>query len=56
MNELLDMGVDGIISDRAWILKDVLQKRNITLHEPVVNENSPYHTGTGHNDVKTDKS
>ena len=56
MNELLDMGVDGIISDRAWILKDVLQKRNITLHEPVVNENSPYHTGTGHNDVKPIKA
>lgn len=46
MNMLLDMGVDGIISDNPWLLKQVLEKRNIKLHTPTVNVDSPYHTGT----------
>lgn len=46
MNMLLDMGVDGIISDKPWLLKQVLEKRNIKLHTPTVNVDSPYHTGT----------
>ncbi len=46
MNMLLDMGVDGIISNKPWLLKQVLEKRNIKLHTPTVNVDSPYHTGT----------
>ncbi len=46
MNMLLDMGVDGIISDKPWLLKQVLEKRNIKLHTPTVNVDNPYHTGT----------
>lgn len=48
MNMLLDMGVDGIISDKPWLLKQVLEKRNIKLHTPTINVDSPYHTGTDH--------
>lgn len=51
MNMLLDMGVDGIISDKPWLLKQVLEKRNIKLHTPTVNVYSPYHTGTDHKDT-----
>lgn len=51
MNMLLDMGVDGIISDKPWLLKQVLEKRNIKLHTPTVNVDSPYHTGTDHKDT-----
>lgn len=52
MNMLLDMGVDGIISDKPWILKKVLEDRKMPLHQPVVNASSPYHTGTEHNNVE----
>ncbi len=55
MNMLLDMGVDGIITDRPWVLRDVLQKRGIAVHDPIVNAASPYHTGTEHVDVVTEK-
>lgn len=51
INMLLDMGVDGIISDKPWLLKQVLEKRNIKLHTPTVNVDSPYHTGTDHKDT-----
>lgn len=51
MNMLLDMGVDGIISDKPWLLKQVLEKHNIKLHTPTVNVDSPYHTGTDHKDT-----
>lgn len=51
MNMLLDMGVDGIISDKPWLLKQVLEKCNIKLHTPTVNVDSPYHTGTDHKDT-----
>ncbi|WP_296898521.1 glycerophosphodiester phosphodiesterase [uncultured Megamonas sp.] len=51
MNMLLDMGVDGIISDKPWLLKQVLEKHNIKLHAPTVNVNSPYHTGIEHKDI-----
>lgn len=51
MNMLLDMGVDGIISDKLWLLKQVLEKRNIKLHTPTINVDSPYHTGTDHKDT-----
>lgn len=51
MNMLLDMSVDGIISDKPWLLKQVLEKRNIKLHTPTINVDSPYHTGTDHKDT-----
>ena len=51
MNMLLDMGVDGIISDKPWLLKQVLEKHNIKLHTPTINVDSPYHTGTDHKDT-----
>ena len=51
MNMLLDMGVDGIISDKPWLLKQVLEKRNIKLHTPTVNVDSPYHTRIDHKDT-----
>lgn len=46
MNMLLNMGVDGMISDKPWLLREVLIKRGIKVAEPTVNINSPYHTGT----------
>lgn len=46
INMLIDMGVDGIISDKPWVVRDLLIKRGITIAEPTVNINSPYHTGT----------
>lgn len=56
MTMLLDMGVDGIISDKPWLLKQVLEKRNIKLHTPTVNVDSPYHTGTDHKDIAPTKA
>lgn len=56
MTMLPDMGVDGIISDKPWLLKQVLEKRNIKLHTPTVNVNSPYHTGTDHKDTAPTKA
>ena len=56
MNMLLDMGVDDIISDKPWLLKQVLEKRNIKLHTPTVNVDSPYHTGTDHKDTAPTKA
>ncbi|SMC32792.1 glycerophosphodiester phosphodiesterase [Sporomusa malonica] len=45
MNMLIDMGVDGLITDKPWILRDVLTKKGISVADPTVNVNSPYHTG-----------
>lgn len=46
MNMLIDMGVDGIITDKPWILRELLIKRGIPVAEPTINTASPYHTGT----------
>ena len=43
---LIDMGVDGFISDKPWLGREVLQSRGIQVPAPTVNVNSPYHTGT----------
>lgn len=56
MNMLIDMGVDGIITDRPWILKEIMQARGMRLKTPTVNASSKYHTGTAHRDVKTEKA
>lgn len=53
MNMLIDMGVDGIITDKPWILRDILLKRGIPVAQPTINENSPYHTGTAIRDGNT---
>lgn len=55
INMLIDMGVDGVISDKPWILKDVLVKRGIPTNEPTINIDSPYHTGTAINDTESKK-
>ena len=53
MNMLIDMGVDGIISDKPWVLREVLIGRGIAVPAPVVNPDSPYHTGTALKDGQT---
>ena len=55
MEMLIDMGVDGIITDKPWVLRPELEKRGIKLPIPTVNTQSKYHTGTDFNDVKTNK-
>ena len=55
MNMMINMGVDGIITDKPWILRELLEKRGIFVRQPTVNENSPYHTGTEHIEVETKK-
>lgn len=46
VNMLIDMGVDGLISDKPWMAREVLISRGIQVAEPTVDVNSPYHTGT----------
>jgi glycerophosphoryl diester phosphodiesterase len=46
MGKLIDWGVDGIISDRPWILRAELKARGISVPEPTVKLDSPFHTGT----------
>lgn len=55
MSMLVDMGVDGIITDKPWVGRDVLTKKGIELRQPTVNVDSPYHTGTNVNNVETKK-
>ena len=52
MHMLLDMGVDGIISDKPWILRSVLEKRDVKLRTPAVNVKSPYHLNKDHVEQK----
>lgn len=52
MERLINMGVDGIITDKPWLLRDVLSQRGIAIPKAVVNEKSPYHTGTKLNGEK----
>ena len=56
MNMLIDMGADGMISDKPYLLRNVLINRGIKVPKPTVNVKSPYHTGTdlavGAGDIK----
>ena len=47
------MGVDGIITDKPWMAREVLEKRGVKLNPPTVNKDSKYHSGTAHIDVQT---
>jgi glycerophosphoryl diester phosphodiesterase len=42
---LIDMGVDGLITDRPWVLRQVLQQRGMALPPPVSHPSSAYFTG-----------
>ncbi|MBP2655777.1 MAG: glycerophosphoryl diester phosphodiesterase [Firmicutes bacterium] len=45
MNNLIAMGVDGLITDKPWQLRELLIKRGIKVATPTINPSSPYHTG-----------
>lgn len=47
MSMLIDMGVDGLITDKPWLLRELLLHRGMAVAAPTVNAGSPYHTGTG---------
>ena len=54
MEMMYDMGVDGLISDKPWLLRDFLEKRGANLfdkHEFY----SPYHLDQDHVEVEADK-
>ena len=53
LESLLNMGVDGIITDKPWMAREVLEKRGVKLNPPTVNKDSKYHSGTAHIDVQT---
>jgi glycerophosphoryl diester phosphodiesterase len=41
MAELLDLGVDGLITDRPDLLKDVLEERGLWHEPPAPGKTSP---------------
>ena len=57
MEMLLAMGVDGIISDQPWVLRDVLIKKDIAVPEPTpAPKGMKYSTGTAINKVEVKKA
>ena len=57
MEMLLAMGVDGIISDQPWVLRDVLIKKGIAVPEPTLApKGMKYSTGTAINKVEAKKA
>ena len=57
MEMLLAMGVDGIISDQPWVLRDVLIKKGIAVPEPTpAPKGLKYSTGTAINKVEVKKA
>jgi len=55
MEMMYDMGVDGMISDKPWLLRSFLEKRGANLYErhPFA---SPYHLNTDHIEAATEKA
>ena len=53
LDTLIKMGVDGVITDKPWMAREVIEKNGIKLNPPTVNKNSKYHSGTEHVDVQT---
>ena len=57
MEMLLAMGVDGIISDQPWVLRDVLIKKGIAVPAPTLApKGMKYSTGTAINKVEIKKA
>ena len=57
MEMLLAMGVDGMISDQPWVLRDVLIKKGIAVPEPTpAPKGMKYSTGTAINKVEVKKA
>ena len=57
MEMLLAMGVDGMISDQPWVLRDVLIKKGIAVPEPTLApKGMKYSTGTAINKVEVKKA
>ena len=57
MEMLLAMGVDGIISDQPWVLRDVLIKKGIAVPAPTLaTKDMKYSTGTAINKVEIKKA
>lgn len=57
MEMLLAMGVDGIISDQPWVLRDVLIKKGIAVPAPTLApKDMKYSTGTAINKVEAKKA
>lgn len=55
MAMLYDMGVDGIISDKPWVLRNFLEKRGAKIHGKRAFK-SDYSLSPDHNEVKSDKA
>ena len=55
MAMLYDMGVDGIITDRPWILRKVLEEKGAKL-PPAREVNLPYHLETDHFEAEERKT
>lgn len=55
MEMMYDMGVDGLISDKPWVLRSFLKKRGANLYErhPF---SSPYHLDIDHIETVTEKA
>ena len=54
MNKLYDMGVDGMITDRPWILRDFLKSKGEKVKDTKV-LNLPYHLEPDHNSIAEEK-
>ena len=52
MEMMYDMGVDGLISDKPWLLRSFLEERGAKLR-PKRKFGSAYHMDTDHRDVET---
>ena len=55
MAMLYDMGVDGIITDRPWILREVLEEKGAKL-PPAREVDLPYHLATDHFEAEERKA